>query len=248
MASCKEFPLMSPIKRAVIAVAAFAFALAGCASSGPNGGGPLIAERTERLPAPDVLAAIPNAAEAEHRIGPSDVLEVAVFQVPDLSKTVQVNASGEIALPLIGVVAAGGRTIAELEAEIAGKLGERYLQSPQVSVFVKEAVSQRVTVEGAVKTPGMVTLNGPTTLLQTIALSGGLTEWADARGILVFRTVQRQRTAAKFDLADIRAGEAEDPLLHGGDVVVVDQSGFRSAMGSVRQNIPVFGLFSALLL
>lgn len=200
------------------------------------------------MPAPEILASIPNAAVAEYRIGPSDVLEVSVFQVPDLSKTVQVSASGEIALPLIGNVAAGGQTIAELEDEIAQKLVERYLQSPQVSVFAKEATSRRVTVEGAVTKPGMVTLAGPTSLLQTIALSGGLKETADPRGILVFRTVQQKRMAAKFDLAAIRTGKAEDPVLHGGDIVVVDESGFRSALGSVRQNIPVFGLFSALLL
>jgi len=229
------------------AVLALAAALAGCSASG-SGTTSNAVQRAQKLPAPEILASIPNAAEAEYRVGPSDVLEVSVFQVSDLSKTVQVTASGEIALPLIGNVAAGGKTVAELESEIAGKLGERYLQSPQVSVFVKEATSQRVTVEGAVATPGMVALSGPTTLLQTIALSGGLKETADPRGILVFRTAQQQRMAAKFDLAAIRTGKAEDPVLHGGDIVVVDESGFRSALGNVRQNIPVFGLFSALLL
>ena len=223
--------------------------LAACsASNGTSDGGPDAVKRTQKLPAPEVLAAIPNAAEVEYRVGPSDLLEVAVFQVPDLSKTVQVNANGQIALPLIGVVAAGGKTVAELESEIAGKLGEKYLQSPQVSVYVKEAKSQRVTVSGAVESPGMLALTGPTTLLQTIALSGGLTKEADPHGILVFRTVQQQRMAAKFDLSAIGAGKAPDPTLHGGDIVVVDESGFRGALGSVRQNIPVFGLFTALLL
>jgi polysaccharide export outer membrane protein len=222
--------------------------LLACSASNSGSVGSSSATLAAKLPEPEILAAIPNAAAAEYRVGPSDVLEVSVFQVPDLSKTVQVSASGLIALPLIGNVAAGGKTVAELEAEIAGKLGEKYLQSPQVSVFVKEAMSQRVTVEGAVGSPGMITLTGPTSLLQTIALSGGLTDAADPRGILVFRTVQQKRMAAKFDLVAIRGGKAEDPVLHGGDIVVVDQSGFRSAMGSVRSNIPVFGLFTALLL
>lgn len=232
------------------ALALFSLLAACTAASGPGapGGGSGIAKRTTALPAPEIVSSIPNATEAEYRVGPSDLLEVSVFQVPDLSKTVQVSASGEIALPLIGTVAAGGKTVAELEKEIAGKLGAKYLQSPQVSVFVREAMSQRVTVEGAVGSPGMVTLTGPTTLLQTIALSGGLTNAADARGILVFRTVQQQRMAAKFNLVDIRRGTAKDPVLHGGDIVVVDQSGLKAAMGNVRQNIPVFGLFSAMLL
>jgi len=223
--------------------------LAACSAMGGGPGGSAVAVTTTgSLPAPENLSAIPNAEEAEYRIGPLDVIEVSVFQVEDLSKTVQVNASGQIALPLIGTVAAAGKTVADLETEIADRLGERYLQSPQVSVFVNEAMSQRVTVEGAVVNPGIVSLTGPTTLLQTIALSGGLTEVADARGIVVFRTVSQRRTGAKFDLAAIRAGRAEDPVLHGGDIVVVDQSGLRSTMGSIRQNIPVFGLFSALLL
>jgi polysaccharide export outer membrane protein len=238
---------MRPFGQSFASALVVAVLLAACSAS-TNAPGDSVVKRTQQLPAPEILAAIPNAAEAEYRVGPSDVLDVSVFQVPDLSKTVQVSASGEIALPLIGTVAAGGKTVAELESEIAGKLGEKYLQSPQVSVFVKEANSQRVTVSGAVTNPGMVPLTGPTTLLQTIALSGGLTEAGDSHGILVFRTVNQQRMAAKYDLAAIGAGKAEDPVLHGGDIVVVDQSGFRSALGSVRQNIPVFGLFTALLL
>jgi polysaccharide export outer membrane protein len=103
-----------------------------------------------------------------------------------------------------------------------------------------------VTVDGAVSKPGMVSLTGQTTLLQTIAMSGGLAENADPRGIVVFRTVNNQRSAAKFDLKAIRAGEAADPLLYGGDIVVVDTSAFGSAMAGLRNGLPVFGLFTAL--
>ena len=224
---------------------ALTWLLGGCSSSSSSGpGGPGVVKYEATLPQPEIVAAIPNAAEVEYRVGPSDTLEVSVFQVPDLSKTVQVNSSGQIALP-VGVVSAGGKTIAELEAEIASKLGEKYLQSPQVSVFVKEATSQRVTVEGAVEKPGMVSVSGPTSLLQAIALSGDLTDAADAKGIVVFRNVGGQRMAAKFDLAAIRAGKAADPVLHGGDIVVVDKSGFKSAMGALRNTIPAFGAFSA---
>ena len=178
----------------VLAAMLLCVVLAGCsgtATRDPAGGAV-----ATTLPTPEIVAAIPNAAQAESRVGPFDVIEVSVYRVDELNRTVQVNASGQITLPLIGTVQAGGKTVPELERVIADRLEERYLQSPQVSVFVKEAVSQRVTVEGAVASPGMVELVGPTTLLQTIALSGGLGESADPRGVVVFRTVQQQRMVA----------------------------------------------------
>ena len=189
------------------------------------------------LPAPQFDAV--SSAQAEYRIGPLDLLEISVFQVPELSKTVNVGANGEVALPLIGNVTAGGRTVAEVEAEITSKLAASYLQSPQVSVFVKESTSQRVTVDGAVEKPGVVPLTGQTTLLQTVAMAGGLSDGADAKGILVFRNVQNKRMAAKFDLVAIRKGTAEDPVLYGGDVVVVDRSAIRSAFSDLKNSLPL---------
>ena len=93
--------------------------------------------------------------------------------------------------------------------------------------------------------PGKVTLDGQTTLLQTIALSGGLARGANPRGIVVFRTIDQKKMAAKFDLTAIRAGTAEDPVLYGGDIVVVDKSAFGSALAGIRDALPVFGVFSA---
>ena len=184
----------------------------------------------------------------EYRIGPLDVLDVSVFQVPDLTKTVQVSASGIIRLPLIGEVTAVGKTPGSLEREIASKLGAKYLQSPQVSVSVKEATSQRVTVEGAVGKPGVYPLVGQTTLLQTIALAGGLDRVADKRGILIFRNIDGKRNAAKFDYAAIRSGKAQDPVLAGGDIVVVDESGSATALRAIRETMGTFGLFTPFIL
>ncbi len=151
-------------------------------------------------------------------------------------------------MPLIGEVQAAGKTVAELETEIKTKLEAKYLQSAQVSVFVQEANSQQVTVDGAVNSPGMVTLNGPTTLLQTIALSGGLAKGANSRGIVVFRSVDQKRMAAKFDLAAIRGGKSPDPVLYGGDIVVVDSSAFGSAFAGIRESLPAFAVFTPFLL
>jgi len=228
---------------ALFAIMGLLTACSAANTAGPDGSN---AELVGALPAPQIVAAIPNAAAVEYRVGPFDLLEISVFRVPDLSKTVKVTASGEIEMPLIGTVQAGGKTVPELESEIATKLEAKYLQSAQVSVFVKEANSQQVTVDGAVESPGMVAITGQTTLLQTIAMSGGLAENADPTGIIVFRTVNQQRSAAKFDLKAIRAGEAEDPVLFGGDVVVVDTSALSSAWAGIRNAIPVLGVFTAM--
>src|SRR5688572_30176178 len=140
-----------------------------------------------------------STADSEYRIGPLDLLKISVFKVPDLDRTVKVTAQGQITFPLIGAVQVGGKTVPEVEEHLAAVLGATYLESPQVSVFVEEAASQRVTVDGAVEDPGSVDLNGPTTLLQAIAEAGGLAQGANGREILVFRTLGDQRTIAKFD-------------------------------------------------
>lgn len=191
-----------------------------------------------------VKAASATPASADYRLGPLDIIEVSVFEVPELTKTVQINAGGLISLPLIGRVAAGGRTINELEREVEQKLAADYLQSPQVSVLVKEYTSQRITVEGAVNSPGIYPISGRTTLLQTIALAKGPDRTADESGVIVFRTSDDgSREAAVFDLGPIRSGEAPDPVVLGGDVVVVDQSAMRTAWRDLRESIGVLGFF-----
>jgi polysaccharide export outer membrane protein len=188
-----------------------------------------------KLPPPDTTSASgAYLGVPDYRIGPLDQLEVSVFQVPDLSRTVRVNSSGEISLPMIGVILAGGKTVAELEKDIANKLRESFLQDPQVSVFIQEFASQRVTVEGSVNSPGIKPLTGRTTLLQLISMSGGLTRMADPSKIIIFRTIEGQRMVALFDLVDIRSGLAEDPQIYGDDIVVVDDSRARTAAETLR--------------
>lgn len=179
----------------------------------------------------------------DYRLGPLDVIEVSVFQVPELTKSVQINSSGLISLPLIGTVRAGGRTISEIEREIEQRLGEKYLESPQVSILVTEYTSQRITVEGAVNGPGIYPIAGRTTLLQAIALAKGPDRTADESGVMIFRTTGNAREAAVFDLGAIRSGDAPDPVLKGGDVVVVDQSAARTVWRDIRESVGVLGFF-----
>lgn len=189
------------------------------------------------------------AANPHHyRIGLSDVLEISVFDVPDLTRSAQVNGDGTIMLPLIGSVNALQRTPRELEADIAGRLKARFLQSPQVSVYVKEYNSQRFTVEGAVNRPGVYPLiGGQASLIRAVAVAGGLDRVADPSNVVVFRLVSGQRMAARFDLASLRSGTAPDPEVLSGDVIIVDTSGPRSALRDFLQLLPVSGLFLAVL-
>lgn len=227
--------LMIRLMPLAIALAVVAIISSGCA----NRSGALRAvTATDSLPAPDSTSASgAYTGVSDYRIGPLDLLEVKVFQVEDMDREIRVNSSGFISLPLIGSLQAGGKTVQELEYEIAEKLSQTYLQNPQVSVFVKEFTSQRVTVDGAVKKPGIFPITGRTTLLQVVALSEGLDVLADPRAVVVFRTIEGQRMAALFDLVQIRSGETEDPQIYGDDVIVVEQSGARSVIKSFTDTI-----------
>jgi polysaccharide export outer membrane protein len=183
----------------------------------------------------------------DYRIGPSDLLEISVFQVPDLSRTVRVNTSGAITMPLIGQVQAGGLTGQQLEEAIAKKLGETYLQNPQVSVFIKEFISQRVTVGGSVNKSGIFPISGKTTLMQAIALAGGLGKFAVESDIKVFRTLpDGSQQVLTYDLEPIRKGLAEDPTLKTSDVVVVANSETRERMRGLAEFLRDIAVFGAL--
>ncbi len=189
-----------------------------------------------------------GAAADDYKIAPLDVIDITVFGVPDLNRSVTVSSSGTITLPLIKSVQAGGRTQAQLEQAIAKKLEAGYLQSPQVSVFIKEYNSQRITVDGAVNKPGIFPTTGRISLLQSIALAEGLSAVADPSGILLFRTVNNKRMAARFDLKQIRTGKQDDPQLQAGDIVMVDESGTRTTIRDIKDVLPLSGLFQLLLI
>jgi polysaccharide export outer membrane protein len=190
-----------------------------------------------QLPPADPVAT--NLGQPEYRIGPSDLLSVSVFQTPDLDREVRVNNAGQVSLPLIGAVLAAGKTVDELQSEIAARYGSRFLQQPQVSVFIKEFASQRVTVEGAVKKSGIFPMASRLSLLQAIALAEGLDDTASLHDVLVFRTAGGHRLVARFDLAAIREGRAEDPTLSGDDVVVVDDSAGKLWLKQFIQLTPI---------
>ena len=168
--------------------------------------------------------------EQEYRIGSQDLLEVQVLGIQDLRREARVNAKGMIGLPLLGAVPVAGLTGAEAEALIGGLYRKEYLQNPEVSVFIKEFTRQRVTIDGAVRAPGMYPLKGPTTLLQALAMAGGKGELANMSDIVLFRMEEGERQAIKFDATKISSAEAPDPLLKPDDVIVVNRAPARVAI------------------
>jgi polysaccharide export outer membrane protein len=184
-------------------------------------------------------------APKDYVIGPLDKLNVRVFKVNDLSlDNLQVDATGQIDFPLIGSVKAEGKTTSQLAEEIAAELGSRYLQSPQVTVTVVDSASLKVTVEGEVKNPGVFQMRGRTTLLQAIALGGGVSTTADLHKVAIIRQVDGVRKAAICDYSLIRAGKAPDPVIQGDDVIVVDGSLVKSTWQQVLQTLPLFSLIA----
>jgi polysaccharide export outer membrane protein len=192
------------------------------------------------------LTAVSDPKSTAYKIGPLDVLDVTVFRVPELSKTVQVAATGTINLPLVGEIPAAGRTAQEIERDLTKRLGAKYLQSPQVNVNVKEYNSQRVTIDGAVKKPGVYPIRGGATLLQLIATAEGLSDTAQTE-VAVFRNIGGKQLAAKFDLDAIRAGRASDPTISEGDLIVVSDSALKTTYQGLLKALPVTSIFVTLL-
>ena len=192
---------------------------------------------------------IPDSTQLENRddlrVSPLDVIEIKVFGVDDLNGAYQVDPNGKIKFPLIGVIDAQGFTVFELAARIEEKLQVGFLRDPQVTVRISEASGQQMTVEGAVEKPGMYPVRGRLTLLQAVAVSGGPSRAADPSKVVIFRTIEGKRMAAAFDLLKIRAGQAEDPVIYGNDIIVMDGSGFREGYDELIRAIPVLGIFLA---
>jgi polysaccharide export outer membrane protein len=150
--------------------------------------------------------------ESEFRLGPDDVIEVTVYQDKELDRTVPVRPDGKISLPLIGEMPASGKTATELQKEIAQRL-KQFVAEPVVTVVVKEVNSPKVSVLGEVKTPGMYKIKDRATLLDAIAMAGGLTEYAKKGKIVILRVDSKgaiQRINISID--DQIKGRRVDPF------------------------------------
>jgi len=140
---------------------------------------------------------------AGYKIGPKDLLEISVFGLDEMNRTVRVSEDGKITIPLLGEVEVEGLTKAQLERKLAQLLEEKYLQNPQISVFIREYQSKRVSVLGAVKTPGPYELLGRQTLLQLISEAGGLTQEAGNEIIVIRQHQDGTSTSLKIPIDDL---------------------------------------------
>lgn len=171
------------------------------------------------------LSIFPLAAQEkftqEYRVGPKDLLEISVFGADELSRTVRVSEDGKVSLPLLGEVLVDGLTKSELEKKLAGLLGEKYVQNPQVTVFIREYQSKRVSILGAVEKPGPYQLLGRQTLMQIVSEAGGLTRDAGSDIIIIRQLPDGTSTSLRISIDDLfLKGDAKlNVPLEAGDIV-----------------------------
>ena len=214
--------------------------LSGCAGSG----GSKFGTSPDTRLIPDAVLPTPTQADSPsdvaYALGPYDKVSLSVFGMPELTQTeIQVDAGGNITVPLIGMVAAGGKTPPEVSQEIETRLRQAYVRDPKVALNVKETLSQNVTVSGQVKQPGIYPVIGKMTLLGALARAQGFSEIASVDDVVVFRTVAGQRYAAIYNVGAIRRGNYPDPQIFAHDTVSVGDSAGRRLFRDLLQVIPL---------
>lgn len=216
-----------------------AAALSGCASTRPL-------SSTERLTVVEGSNMLPppgrgdlTAADRPALIGPLDTIQVDVFNVPELAREMQVDASGRIAMPLAGTIDARGKTAEELATVIETALRAKYVRSPGVTVNIKSSVSQVVTIDGQVVEPGLYPVTNEMTLMRVIASAKGLAEFARQEDVVILRTVGNRRMAGLYNVAAIRQGAYDDPAVFANDVIVVGDSPQRRLFRDIVSLSPI---------
>lgn len=190
----------------------------------------------------------PAVAPTDYRISSLDHLRINVFGEEKLSlDDVTIDPDGNLIMPLVGQVKAEGLTTQELSQRLSSAL-RRYIRQPEVAVNVTEFASRKVTIEGAVKSPGVFQMVNQMTLMDAIALGQGTANYYKSDDIVIFRRQGGQRYVARFDLGAIQTGQAIDPELSPGDVVIVGDDAARRRFGDILALLPpAVGIFIALL-
>jgi polysaccharide biosynthesis/export protein len=208
-------------------------ALSACASPGLIDTGQVAITTPEALPPPSVADLTDGTRP--HFIGPFDEIAVDVLGLPEFSRQVRVDAHGDVSVPLAGSISVTGKSPEELALLIEDRLRASYVKNPRVTVTITETVSQTVTIEGEVRTPGIYPVLGRMTLLRAIASAQGTTEVANTNHVVVFRRVEGRDMAALYDLRAIRLGAYRDPQIYTNDVVVVGESNARRLFPQILQ-------------
>lgn len=229
----------SPQKALGLVLIVAASGLTGCAST--STGNPKMPAGAAAYDVVPVTIAAPSV----YTIAPRDILQVRILGEPDLSvDRARVDDAGFIQLPLAGPIKAAGLSASELTGEVKALLGQRYLRDPQVAVSVDDAAPRFVSVEGEVKAPGSYELVGDVTLLGALARAQSPLVTAKLDEVVIFRVINGQRMAARFNLKDIRGGVSPDPIIMNGDVVVVGYSRIKGLWQDVLKMAPIFNAFA----
>jgi polysaccharide export outer membrane protein len=166
------------------------------------------------------------AAADSYKLNPGDEVEISVWNEENLQKTITVLPDGMISFPLVGHLQAAGKSAAEIEMTIAGKL-DAYIADPEVNVTVTSTRGNVVFVVGKVLKPGPIVMIQSTTVMQALAMAGGLNEFASANSIKIIRrgdiTGAGEETLLKIRYSDLEKGNdlASNHILNYGDVIVV---------------------------
>lgn len=239
------------MKRSSIAAVALSLSVAGCVT-GANGGrlgetGASQVVRDGAMPAPTFSDSVSGAQP--YVIGPFDQLQIDVFGIPELQeRQVTADAGGRISFPIAGTIEAAGMSPSQLSDEIAARLRAGHIRNPQVTVNLRQATSQTMTVDGQVEQPGVYPVLGGMTLMKAVATARGLSEYAKLDDVVVLRTVGDQRYAALYNLAAIRRGNYADPVLYANDTVIVGESNSRRLFDDLLQVAPLLSTPLILLL
>jgi len=201
------------MKHTAIAPSLAAFVAAAFCSLAPLAAAP----KDDKIP----VKPAPGVSDEEYRLGPGDKLRIEVYKDAQLSQSVQVRPDGKITLPLVGDVNASSSTPIELRDAITTSLKE-YITNPTVTVIVVEATAATAYVMGEVNHPGAVSLQAPLTVMQALALAGGLKDFADAKNIRILRPGRAGTVEAiAFNYKTAMKSTVTPIYLRRGDTVVV---------------------------
>ncbi len=162
----------------------------------------------------------PGTIGPDYRLGSGDKIRVEVYREPQLSQSLQIRPDGKITMPLIGDLTATGLTPVELRDHITTSLKD-YVNNPVVTVMVVEALASSVYVMGEVNKPGTIALTGPMTVLQALAMAGGLGQWAKGSRIRILRNGSSAVQTIKFNYDDAIKGNGPPVYLQRGDTIIV---------------------------
>jgi polysaccharide biosynthesis/export protein len=225
------------MKRSVMMAAMLAALVSGCADDPFIGRPELTVVQQAALPEP--IATDLVSAPRPQVLGPFDQVSVDVFGLPEFSRTVTIDRSGNIALPLAGQIPAAGKSPTELAQAVTQSLRANYVRDPRVTINVTQVVSQVITVAGQVRSPGLYPVTGRMTLMRAIARSQGTTDLAREDLVLVFRRVNGRDMVGLYDLRAIQRGMYPDPEVFANDIVQVDESKARRLFGTIIQSSPL---------